>query len=59
MTGKNKKMWYPLRKTIRLNKYQSENWDPDNIRSFLACDKEEQMRLIKNHFEFLLSKKKE
>lgn len=57
MTGKNKKMWYPFRKTIRLNKVQSENWDPRSIRSFLACDREEQHRLLNLHYEMLLSQK--
>lgn len=56
MTGKNKKMYYPIRKTIRMNKFQSENWEPKNIRSFLACDREEQHRLLRLHYERLLGK---
>ncbi|HUS48636.1 MAG TPA: hypothetical protein VMZ91_00585 [Candidatus Paceibacterota bacterium] len=35
MTGKNKKMNFPIIRNIRLNKQQNEKWNPKRIRAFL------------------------
>ena len=35
MTGKNKKMNFPIIRNIRLNQKQNDKWDPKNIRAFL------------------------
>ena len=35
MTGKNKKLNYPILKTIRLTLKQAKAWNPDKIRAFL------------------------
>ncbi|MFO8019496.1 MAG: hypothetical protein R6U96_12790 [Promethearchaeia archaeon] len=38
MTGKNKKMHYPIVKSIRINKSMETNWNPEEIRGFLKGD---------------------
>ena len=43
MTGKDKKMNFPIVRNIRLNQKQNDKWDPKNIRAFLegkAIEKE-------------------
>lgn len=35
MTGKDKKMNFPIVRNIRLNEQQSDKWDPKLIRGFL------------------------
>lgn len=35
MTGKDKKMNFPIIRNIRLNQKQNEKWDPKSIRAFL------------------------
>lgn len=35
MTGKNKKMNFPILKTIRINEDQNKQWNAKNIRHFL------------------------
>ncbi len=35
MTGKDKKMNFPIIRTIRLNEQQDDKWNPKRIRAFL------------------------
>lgn len=35
MTGKDKKMNFPIVRNIRINEQQNDKWDPKHIRAFL------------------------
>lgn len=46
MTGKNKRKFYPITKSIRINKIQSENWNPRLIRRLLMMTEIEQKKIL-------------
>ena len=46
MTGKNKRKNYLITKSIKINKLQSENWNPKYIRRLLTFSQEDQIKIL-------------
>ncbi len=51
MTGKNKKMNFPVFKAIKISKAQDENWNPKLIRSVLENNPIKLLEFYNNFFK--------
>ena len=49
MTGRDKKMNYPIIKHLRINEQQNANWDFKKVRAFL--DNRNQLDILREMFE--------
>ena len=53
MTGKDKKMNFPIIRNIRLNQKQNDKWNPKNIRAFLEGNSNDVMKDFKRLYQIM------